>query len=191
MGPDEARRVLGVGRDASPADVRAAYRRLVRSHHPDVAGTSSTDRAVRVIAAYQVLTQPTTAGRSTSAAPSRTSRSRRPAPPPPPPGPPPAPSPQVGHDAIPLAGPTLDVFNLLCEAADVLGDVSHVDVAGGLLETIVTWDGWPPCSLLITLLQRGDQTLAQCTLESLTGPPGPPIESVVRELHRILAALAE
>lgn len=138
-----------------------------------------------MISAYQVLTSPP------AGAVAPQTRSNPPPPPPTAAGPPPGPPPEVGHDTIPLAGPTLDVFNLLCEAADVLGDVSHVDVAGGLLETIVTWDGWPPCSLLVTLLQRGDETLAQCTLESLTGPPGPPIELVVRELHRILAALAE
>ena len=39
MTPDEARAVLGVGRDASDADVRAAHRRLMKSSHPDHGGT--------------------------------------------------------------------------------------------------------------------------------------------------------
>jgi hypothetical protein len=39
MTPDEARAVLGVGRDASDADVRAAHRRLMKISHPDHGGT--------------------------------------------------------------------------------------------------------------------------------------------------------
>lgn len=176
MGRAEASRVLGVAPDASAEDVRTAYRRLLRTHHPDLAGEASTAQAARVIAAYQVFADPSPVDPGPGVAA---------------PGPPADPPPVPGHDAIPVAGPTMAVMNLLCEAADVLGDISHIDRTGGIIETIVTWEGWPPCSLLITLLQRGDQTLAHCTLESLTGPPGPPIEQVVGELHRILAALAE
>jgi hypothetical protein len=83
------------------------------------------------------------------------------------------------------------VFEQLCEAADVIGDVSYVDASNGILETIVHWEGWPPCSLLVTVQVRGADTLAQCTLESLSNKPGPPIDRVVRELHRVMAALAE
>jgi hypothetical protein len=39
MTPDEARAVLGVGRDASDAEVRAAHRRLMKTSHPDHGGT--------------------------------------------------------------------------------------------------------------------------------------------------------
>lgn len=172
MSPDEARSVLGVGPAASSREIRVAYRRLVRSHHPDVAGPAGTDRATRVIEAYRVL--------------------RRPAatvdPPPDPRGPDPRPP---SGTTIPLPAPSVAVFEHLCEAADVLGDITYVDVSCAILETIVTWDGWPPCSLLVTVEQRGPDTVAQCTLESLSAQPGPPITSVVRELHRILAALQE
>jgi hypothetical protein len=193
MTVDEARRVLGVGPSASHREVRSAYRRLVRAHHPDIAGPSGTRRAARVIEAYGVLTAPTRPGgapRTTEA--SRTEAAAAPSPPSPPA--PPAsstPSPPSDYDTVPLAGATVSVFEQLCEAADVLGDVSYVDASCGILETIVHWPDWPPSSLLITLQQRGDDTLAQCTLESLTGPPGPPIERVVRELRRIMTALAE
>lgn len=51
--------VLGLRQDASRGDVASAYRRLVRSHHPDTAGR--TDEPVRVerftaiVNAYRVL----------------------------------------------------------------------------------------------------------------------------------------
>jgi molecular chaperone DnaJ len=180
MTVDEARRVLGVSPSATRHEVRSAYRRLVRAHHPDIAGPAGTGRAVRVIEAYGILTgaQPPRTPRPTSS-PAR------------PPAPPPPSTAATDADTVPLADATVGVFEQLCEAADVLGDVSYVDASCGILETIVHWPTWPPCSLLITLQQRGDETLAQCTLESLTGPPGPPIEQVVRELRRIMAALAE
>jgi hypothetical protein len=138
-----------------------------------------------VIEAYGVLTAPYSPTSPRAARPAATTATTRTVPPPPPAAAPP------DHDTVPLDGPTLPVFEQLCEAADVLGDVSYVDSSCGILETIVQWPGWPPSSLLITLEQRGDDTLAQCTLESLTGPPGPPIDRVVRELRRIMAALAE
>lgn len=46
--------VLGVPRDASEEEVRAAYRRLVRSEHPDKGG--SHERFIMVSRAYEMLT---------------------------------------------------------------------------------------------------------------------------------------
>ena len=40
MGVEEARSILGVGEDATPAQIRAAYTRLMRLAHPDKGGTS-------------------------------------------------------------------------------------------------------------------------------------------------------
>jgi hypothetical protein len=37
---DEARSILGVGVDATPAEIRAAHKRLIRRAHPDAGGTS-------------------------------------------------------------------------------------------------------------------------------------------------------
>ena len=39
LGDQEARSILGVGPDASEADIQAAYGRLMRLAHPDKGGT--------------------------------------------------------------------------------------------------------------------------------------------------------
>jgi len=40
MSLDEARSILGVGPDATPAEIQAAYTRLMRMAHPDTGGTT-------------------------------------------------------------------------------------------------------------------------------------------------------
>jgi hypothetical protein len=51
--------VLGVSPDASDEEIRQAFRRLARLHHPDVAGAGELALMQRVNAAYQVLGDPT------------------------------------------------------------------------------------------------------------------------------------
>jgi curved DNA-binding protein CbpA len=48
MTRDEACRVLNVPADASPAEIRAAHRRLVARVHPDVGGSADLTRQVNV-----------------------------------------------------------------------------------------------------------------------------------------------
>lgn len=50
--------VLGVAPDASPDEIRRAYRHRARSLHPDVAGPASEEEFKRVGHAYEVLSQP-------------------------------------------------------------------------------------------------------------------------------------
>lgn len=47
--------VLGIPRDADQAEVRAAYRRLAWTHHPDHASGASAERMVEINLAYAVL----------------------------------------------------------------------------------------------------------------------------------------
>ncbi|MFZ5872140.1 MAG: molecular chaperone DnaJ, partial [Actinomycetota bacterium] len=50
--------VLGVSRDATPEEIKKAYRRLARQLHPDVGGPDSAERFKEVAAAYEVLSNP-------------------------------------------------------------------------------------------------------------------------------------
>lgn len=50
--------VLGVSRDASPAQIRAAFRRLARAHHPDTSASGSADSLTPVNEAWKVLGDP-------------------------------------------------------------------------------------------------------------------------------------
>jgi molecular chaperone DnaJ len=51
--------ILGVGRDASADDIRKAYRRLAREHHPDVnPDPAAEERFKEVSAAYEILSDP-------------------------------------------------------------------------------------------------------------------------------------
>ena len=50
--------VLGVPRSESDAGIRAAFRDLVKRHHPDRVGTESSDRFREVVEAYEVLSDP-------------------------------------------------------------------------------------------------------------------------------------
>jgi len=51
--------ILGVARDASPEQIKKAYRRLAREFHPDVAtGDGSDDRFKDISRAYEVLSNP-------------------------------------------------------------------------------------------------------------------------------------
>jgi curved DNA-binding protein CbpA len=56
---DDHYRVLGVARDAGPPEIRRAYRRLARQHHPDRnAKPDGPERFRRLAEAYAVLNDP-------------------------------------------------------------------------------------------------------------------------------------
>lgn len=55
---EELYRLLGVDREATQAQIKAAYRNLVKTAHPDAGG--DPDEFVRITAAYNVLEDPDT-----------------------------------------------------------------------------------------------------------------------------------
>ncbi|PZR53661.1 molecular chaperone DnaJ [Xylanimonas oleitrophica] len=50
--------ILGVERDATPEQIKKAYRRLARELHPDVAGEAGEEKFKDVARAYEVLSNP-------------------------------------------------------------------------------------------------------------------------------------
>jgi DnaJ-class molecular chaperone len=50
--------ILGVSRSESPSGIRARYRDLVRTLHPDVAGAHSTSAFQEIAEAYEILSDP-------------------------------------------------------------------------------------------------------------------------------------
>ncbi len=177
---DEALAVLGSDRATDVATIRDRYRTLLRRHHPDVAGAAGATRTAALTQAWSVIErtapwpQPSTLQTPRPVAP-RT----------------PAPRATERPDVIGLPAPTLDVFNRLAEAADSIGHLSYIDRQNGILETVLRPDGWPSCSLLVTIRQQGPDTLAECALESLEQRPAPPIAEVVALLQRAFDDLEE
>lgn len=80
---DDHYRTLGVARDASTREIRRAYRRLARRHHPDVNSDDDDRPFVAIAGAYQVLSDPAARARydgTLTGAPSPGLRPRPPAP---------------------------------------------------------------------------------------------------------------
>lgn len=178
----EAARTLGVALDAERAEVRAAYLRLVRSTHPDVAGSAGdTAATARLTEAWAVLRAPgppvePAAGAS---APDRTG----------------AAPPADGGDAVvddevdaALAGGADADFLALLDAAHGLGEVSWADRNARLVQLIVLPepDG-PWCQLVAGLAHTTDGLAVRCAMESLENRPAPPLEPVAARLAALVA----
>lgn len=50
--------VLAVSRDATPSQIRSAFRRMARAHHPDTSASGSADSLAPINEAWQVLGDP-------------------------------------------------------------------------------------------------------------------------------------
>ncbi len=173
-----ARRILGVAASDDWSVVRDAYRTLIRTTHPDIAGEAGTDRAIEVNTAYRTLAMARREGRlhdtirSTSApskAPTHTQHRPRPRPR------------QVddravpddvrllGDDTIVLASTPGETFRRLVEATHLLGDISYIDRGSAIFEAILALDDDTHASFVVSLQWRAHDATCEafCTLEAL------------------------
>jgi molecular chaperone DnaJ len=191
----EALAVLGLSPGVTLAEARAAYRRLVRVHHPDVAGDAATAQAARLTEAFAVLR---------SVASSSTTGTIDPVASPSVPAAPEPTTPSAAQaargayqhaaeaelaagDTILVRAPADEAFVALLDGAARIGHIGYLDRQLGILETIVRFEDGPTCSLLITLQGRVEGTEAFCTIESIEAAPTPPIGPVVDALLKALA----
>lgn len=167
-----ARAVLGIDAGATPDEVRAAYRARLRQAHPDLHGV---DRGTsEVVAAYRVLSAELAI--------------------------PEAPVPErpggvvvaVDGDTVVADLPAGDLFALLVEAGESVGEVAYLDRHNGVLEVVVEVPGYGACSILLTLQGRAaGHTEAWCTVERLSGGAPPPTHVVTALLADGLASVGD
>lgn len=203
MDPAEARVVLGVASGAPPAEVRAAYLRLVMENHPDRGASgsdgrwaASTARTARITEAYAALrssTAPPGAGRrrpSASHGPGR-------------PGPiaPPGPPADLGDVRRVCLGATVpEAFQAVLDALHVMGHVSYQERLSAVLEVVVTPVPGEATSMLVVLETPQDAhwpvpdewdgpvTVATLCVEPLGRHRPAPLDDLVEGLAALLAS---
>ncbi|CAN5699345.1 hypothetical protein BH24ACT2_BH24ACT2_01450 [soil metagenome] len=173
----EARRILGVSAQASPDEVRAAFRSRLRLAHPDVVpGDTGAGRATAsLVEAYALLRLlPPPSSTSAPPEPSVATRRRRPG------------DVVCDGDSLLVTGPPDEVYRRLVEVAQGIGEITYLDPDARLLDTIVTTDQGIACSLLASLQGRAAGTEIFFTIEPLGGRTGPAVEPFVAELAALL-----
>jgi hypothetical protein len=186
MEASEAAALLGVPRDATSRQLRTAYRRRIRERHPDRAGPAATLDATRIIEAYRVLSDPATQVDPVTTPAAADSPVVRTAAPPDGTG---SLVTLVDDETVGFAFPADEVFVLLAEVADSIGDVTYIDPDAGLLEVLVTPSGSGPWSVVLSLQGRADRVEAFCTVEALDGSEaqsGPVVSLLLDSLRRRL-----
>ena len=180
MDEAEARQVLGVGARASPGEVRASFRRLVRDSHPDVvpADPAASRATASLVEAYAVLRRVSSAPIiAAPAAPAPTARRVT------------RPGEVVNHgDSLLVDGPPDEVYRHIVEVAHLVGEITYLDPDARLLDTIVTTEEGAACSLLACFQGRAGATEIFFSIEPLGGEPRPAVEPLVRMLAHLLRA---
>lgn len=183
MTPDDARRVLGIGPDATIGDAVIAHRRLQRRHHPDVAGVDdplATARSAELNRALAVLRTVDGVPMDDVVHPPET----------PVDGAPDAVGIALVGDRLIVDAPADETYLRLLDAGVGLGGIGHLDPRLGLLELIVRFEGGPTCSVLLTLEGHNDRTEVLCEMESIEAAATPSIEPVLARLLESLLASA-
>ncbi len=161
-----ARRLLGLPPGAGPDDARAAYRRLVKQHHPDLSrAEGAAARTAELTAAYQLLRDLPAEPQDEARGPARQVVAAA----------------LVDATTIGIAAPADVTLLLLLDAAHRLGDVAYLDRSAGLVEVVVEFLDHPTSSVVLLVQERGDGvTEIACGVESLSGGSAPPVDAVTR-----------
>jgi hypothetical protein len=179
----EARAVLGVGEASGWDDVRAAYRRLIRDVHPDLAGPGGARRAARINDAYTSLARVRRNASTATTAPGPRTSTPAAAPRPVPAG---VPVERLDGATIRLACPPDHAFAHLMEAAHAFGEITYVDRSCGIFEAVVPIAGEGACSLVVSLTATDRGTDAFCTLEAIERVAQPPVHHLVEAMVEVL-----
>lgn len=181
MNEAEARAILEVGPDASLAEIKTAWRRLMLRYHPDTdshrngTGEAHDDAVTRTIDAtnaYRLLVSSPRFARD-----GRAERAD-------------LVGVNIGHDGTFVVDATMEeTFALLREAADVVGDLRYEDRRARILQALVgDGRGGPWSYLTLTVQPRGTATEVFATVEATAGATTPPmrplIERLVREIRQ-------
>lgn len=200
-----ARTVLGVSAADDWDAVRDAYRSLVRTTHPDVAGDAGIARTVEINTAYRTLAVARREGRlhdaptaGTTTAGARTGPRARPAPPKsptrrPPPEQRPSHEPAdaiaddvriVGGDTIVLSSVPAEAFRRLVEATHQLGEISYIDRSSAIFEAVLALRDGHHASFVVSLQWRAHDATCEafCTLEALDRAEHLDVSGVLEQL---------
>jgi hypothetical protein len=181
-----ARSVLGVSEGAAWAEVRAAYLRLVRAHHPDQA-VDAADAGVRtlltaqVTEAYACLAREREVGGDVGpAGPARSGPTVVPT------------GPADRADAtrrLWLDAELTDAFVAMLEVFHLIGVVSYVDRHSAVVEAIVTPVPGEATSFLAFLEPGPEEGVTEAVLgvEPLGRHAPAPLDPLVGEVARLLA----
>ncbi len=186
MDTETARRLLGVPPGADVSVVRTAYRRLVRSTHPDLTSDAhAAERTIELRLAYELLLEVAVdPGSAPAAAPPTPPPYRAPTTPP---AGPPVVVERLDADTVGVGLPPDETLHVVLEVAHRLGDVAYLDPSTGLVEVVVEFLDAPTSSVLVHLQGRATgQTEVVCSIEPLSGGAVPPTEAVTTLLHRTI-----
>lgn len=182
---DRARRLLGIPPGARGDAARAAYRRLVKRHHPDVSDEEGAERrTAELTAAYRLVrAREQVRGREQVRAQEHV----------PTPEPPPAAAARLlADDVIGLDTPLREALMLVLDAAHELGEVSYLDPSSGLVEVVVEFLQAPTSSVVLSLhATPGGHTAVACEVEPLSGGSAPPAAAVTQLVLETLRGRAD
>ncbi|MCX7620081.1 MAG: J domain-containing protein [Acidimicrobiales bacterium] len=177
METSEAWAVLGLAPGASRAEIRSAYRSLVRALHPDHASahqiSRATERTAAVTEAYALVLReldrqhqcPTASHESAQSQAGAIADVRI-----------------AGNDTLTIDAPPDEAYLILYEAAGNVGEISYYDQQLGIVEMIVRFEGGPSCSVVMTLQGRATHTEVLCAITSIEAEPTPAIAPVLEAL---------